>query len=305
MKLGEIETFRALMACGSTRKAAALLGVSQPAVSLSLKRLENGAGFQLFERRGGRLHPTPEARAFLTEVDRVFVGLSSLEHRLKSLKLFGLERLRIACYPAFGLGFVPRAIRLMREKGIVPQVSLQILSSRDVRDSVLRGDADFGLMADELPVNSLTSAVFATLPGVAVMPRRHPLARMKQVRAAQLATFPFISLNPEDAYMQRLQWSLAATGTTLTPVIVTPYGASVCELALNGLGVGIANPITAVDYVDRGLCLRRLAEKINFSCLLVQPAGGVLSGVARSFISALRTQLQRDEKRIREQLLAG
>lgn len=303
MRASEVETFRALMASGSTRKAAALLGVSQPAVSQALKRLEQQAGFLLFERRRGALHATPEAKAFLAEVDRVFVGLSSLEHRLKSLRAFGLERLRIACYPAFGLGFVPRALAAWQAEGAnAPQVSLQILSSRDVRDSVLRGDADFGLMADELPVNGLTSVRFARLPGVVVMPKEHPLARRKQVKAAQLAESRFIALNPEDAFMQRLQQLIASAGVTLTPSMVTPYGASVCELALHGLGVGIANPITALDYVDRGLRMRRLAEQIDFSCLLVQPAGGVLSGVARSFLAALRGQLARDEKRIAEQL---
>jgi DNA-binding transcriptional LysR family regulator len=303
MRLAEIEAFRALMGGGSTRKAAALLGVSQPAISLALKRLEGEAGFLLFERRRGGLHATPEARAFLAEVDKVFVGLSSLQHRLKSLRVFGLEQLRVDCYPAFGLGFVPRALALAKAKGgNGPQVSLQILSSREVRDRVLRGDADFGLMADELPVLGLTSSVFATMPGVVVMPQGHPLARLRQVSARQLSETCFIALNPEDAYMQRLQRELSASGIALTPSFVTPYGASVCELALHGLGAGIANPITALDYVGRGLCMRRLAVQVNFSCLLVQPGGGVLSGVARDFLGVLRRQLVQDEKSIREHL---
>ena len=65
MRATEIETFRAIMSSGSTRKAATLLGVTQPAVSQSLKRLEAEAGFELFQRLGGRLNPTPEARALL------------------------------------------------------------------------------------------------------------------------------------------------------------------------------------------------------------------------------------------------
>ena len=47
MRFTEIETFRAIMSSGSARKAAALLGVTQPAVSQSLKRLETEAGFAL------------------------------------------------------------------------------------------------------------------------------------------------------------------------------------------------------------------------------------------------------------------
>ena len=70
MRFAEIETFRALMRSGSTRKAAALLHVTQPAISQSLKRLEVQAGLSLFQRAGGRLVPTPEARALLSEVEQ-------------------------------------------------------------------------------------------------------------------------------------------------------------------------------------------------------------------------------------------
>ena len=63
MLLRELEIFRTVMMAGSANKAAALLGVSQPAVSQSIRRLEDGAGFALFARLRGRLQPTPEARA--------------------------------------------------------------------------------------------------------------------------------------------------------------------------------------------------------------------------------------------------
>lgn len=164
----EIEIFRTVMSFGSASKAAALLGISQPAVSQSIRKLESSAGFALFARLRGRLQPTPEAKALLHEVERSFIGLSAIEHRMRALRQFGLDRLSIASYPAFGLTFVPRALaRVAAARGAVgerPQVSLQILSSRDVRDRVLAGHADFGLVADEMPVTGLEHSVFAHLP---------------------------------------------------------------------------------------------------------------------------------------------
>ena len=79
MLLREVEVFRSVMSAGSASKAATLMGVTQPAVSQSIKRLEQAAGFALFHRLRGRLHPTPEAVALLVEVERAFVGLSSIE----------------------------------------------------------------------------------------------------------------------------------------------------------------------------------------------------------------------------------
>ena len=95
MRIGDIENFRALMSSGSARKAAQLLGVTQPAVSQSVKRLETEAGFLLFTRTSSRLVPTPEAHALLVEVERMFVGLSAVEHKLRSLREFGVNQLDV------------------------------------------------------------------------------------------------------------------------------------------------------------------------------------------------------------------
>ena len=308
MRVTEIETFRAIMSSGSARKAAGLLGVTQPAISQSLKRLETEAGFELFQRLRGRLHPTPEAKALLVEVERVFVGLGEIEHRIKSLREFGVNQLELACYPAFALGFMPRCLKQLMSasaKGPRPQVSLQVLSSSEVRDRVVSGLADFGLMADEVSLEGLEPTTFAKFPGVVVMKKGHPLARHKQIRPEQLAELPFLALNPEDASRRRLEAKLAEHGVSLSVSIHTPYAASVCEMALHGLGVGVVNPITALDYADRGLVVRKLSVDVTFSCLLAIPAGQVLSGTAKKFLSMMRAQLQADEQRLREYLKVG
>ncbi len=307
MRGTEIETFRAIMGTGSTRKAATLLGVSQPAISQSLKRLEDEAGFVLFQRLRGRLHATPEAKALLVEVEKMFVGISAIEHRLRSLKEFGVNSLHLACYPAFGLGFMARALgRLMNQadKNKLPHVSLQVLSSKDVRDRVISGSADFGLMADEVSVEGLEHSTFASFPGVVVMQKAHPLARHRQIKPEQLAELPFLALNPEDASRRRLEAVLSKQGVSLSVLVHTPYAASVCEMALQGLGVGVVNPITALDYADRGLVIRKLSVDVTFSCLLAITAGHVLSGTAKNFISIMRKQLQEDEKKMSDYLKA-
>ncbi|MGQ2994653.1 MULTISPECIES: LysR substrate-binding domain-containing protein [unclassified Variovorax] len=305
MRFAEIETFRALMRSSSTRKAAALLHVTQPAISQSLKRLETQAGMQLFQRTGGRLVPTPEARALWVEVERVFIGMDAIEHRVRSLRDFGTNQLELSCYPAFGLGFMPRALeRFKAHRGASawPQVSLQVLSSKDVRDRVSMGISDFGLMADELSLEGLEHSTFAHFPGVVVMPQGHALARFKSIEPEQLVEAPFLALNPEDPSHRRLEAALAQKSLALRMVVQTPYAASVCEMALRGLGVGLVNPITALDYAERGLVARKLSVDISFACILALPAGKVLSSTARDFLSVMRQQLADDEKRMQRYL---
>ena len=302
MRFTEIETFRALMRGGSTRKAAALLQVTQPAISQSLKRLEVQAGMVLFLRTGGRLVPTPEAFALLSEVERAFIGMDAIEHRLRSLRDFGVNQLDISCYPAFGLGFMPRVLQRLKEHNANkpwPQVSLQILSSKDVRDRVAAGISDFGLMADELSLDGIEHSTFAKFPGVVVMPQGHPLARFKTIKPEQLGETNFLALNPEDASRRRLDTALAAHGVTLRVAVNTPYAASVCEMALRGLGVGLVNPITALDYAERGLVVRKFSVDVSFACLLVMPVGKALSGTAMEFLFLMRLQLAEDQRCLR------
>ena len=306
MRFNEIETFRALMRAGTTHKAAALLQVTQPAVSQSLKRLEAQAGLVLFQRSSGRLVPTPEAQALMHEVDRAFVGMEAIAHRLRSLRDFGLSHLDISCYPAFGLGFMPRALVRLRQqlgeqspRASWPQVSLQVQSSKDVRDRASMGLCDFGLMADELPLDGINHSNFTRMSGVVVMPPGHALARFKKITPAQLAETDFIALNPEDASRQRLEAALATHGVQLRIAAYTPYAASVCEMALRGLGVGLVNPMTALDYAERGLVVRRLSIDVQFACVLVLPSAKVLSRTAQAFLVTMRHQLQEDERRLK------
>ena len=305
MRFTEIETFRSLMRSGSTRKAAALLGVTQPAISQSLKRLEMQAGLLLFQRSGGRLLPTPEAHALMLEIDRVFIGMDAIEHRLASLRNFGVNQLDISCYPAFGLGFMPRVLARLKQQTTThhwPTVSLQILSSKDVKSRVASGLSDFGLLADEMALEGLEHSTFARFPGVVVMPPGHTLARFKTIKPAQLAEVSFLALNPEDASRRRLEDTMTEHGASLRIAVQTPYAASVCELALRGLGVGLVNPITTLDYAERGLLVRKFSVDVSFACLLTLPAGKVLSTTAREFLSLMRLQLRDDEQRLRTYL---
>lgn len=302
MEMREIEIFRALMHAGSAGKAADLLGISQPAVSQSIKKFERESGLRLFERARGRLVPTPEAQALMLEVDQYVSGFENLKHRVRSLREYGLQRLAIASFPALGTGFMARAIAAFEPARRGIRMSLQIMSSREVHHRVTSGRVDFGLMADELDVAGLESSQFMSLPGVVVLPPGHALARLAVVEPGMLTDQPFIALNPEDAGRARLEKALAPLGIRLDPLIETPYANSVCELALRGIGVGIANPVVALDYASRGLVLRPLSIDVHFRSLLVFRAGVPLSENARELLTVMRVVMERDHAELRTML---
>lgn len=290
------------MRAGTTSKAATLLGVSQPAISQSIRKLESNSGLRLFERTRGRLVPTQEALALIDEVDRCFAGFEMIEHRIRSLRSFGLGRLAIASFPALGNGFMPRAVAAFGLENRRVQMSFQIMSSREVHQQVSSGKLDFGLMADELSVAGLEHSQFMSVPGVIVMHEKHPLAGKPLITSADLLEHAFIALNPEDASRRRLEQALLLEGKVLRPIIETPYSNSVCEFALRGVGIGMAHPILALDYVTRGLKLKPMEISIGFTALLVFRAGIPLSENAKDLLRVMRIQMESDMNALRQLL---
>jgi DNA-binding transcriptional LysR family regulator len=168
---------RAVMRASTTSKAATLLGDSRPAVSQSIRKFESACELRLFERMRGRLVPTQEALSPMVEVDRCFTGFELIEHRIRSLKSFGLGRRAIGSLPALGTGFMQRAIAAFGLDQRQVQLSFQVMSSREVYQQVSAGQLDFGLMADELSVPGIEHSKFVTVPAVIALNAQHPLAR--------------------------------------------------------------------------------------------------------------------------------
>lgn len=298
MYIKEIEAFRAVILSGSTGKAARLLGVSQPAVSQAIRKLEELAELRLFDRIGGRLQPTQEAHALMSEVDKFFVGYEAIEHRIRSLRMFGVGRLSVASYPAFGISFVGRAIAAFAPQKRDVRMSLQVGSSKEVHQMVSAGLVDFGLMNDEVTTQSVEHSLFSTFSGVIAMSPDHPLRARRVIQPADLASDAFIDMNPEDPGRARLESALADHGVTLRRIIETPLSATACELALAGVGLALVNPIAALDYMSRGLVVRRLAVAIDARTLLVMRPGRPVSTNGQEFLKFLRLQLQSESEKI-------
>ncbi|MCY4180829.1 MAG: LysR family transcriptional regulator, partial [Litoreibacter sp.] len=73
------------MTSASLSDAAKKLGRTQPAVSAAIKALEDQLGLQLFERRGRKLIPVPEAHYLLAEADTILAQVSRVRQTMRSL----------------------------------------------------------------------------------------------------------------------------------------------------------------------------------------------------------------------------
>jgi DNA-binding transcriptional LysR family regulator len=289
MNLTLIEAFSAVMKTGSTTAAAELLRVSQPAISRSLKRLEDTTKLKLFERSGPRLTPTPEAHILHQEVVDTFVGLDRLKQAVARIRAVGTGSVRIASSAALGLSFVPKVLKAFTSKRPDVSVRFEIGNSVTVRNLVASGAYDIGLCAEEVDRSNLVVSPFIETRGICVMSAAHPLAGEQVVRPEHLDGERVISLAPDDTARIQFNAALAAAGARPHFVVETQFAATVCQLAIEGVGVGLTNSLTYVSdrFEPLGLIARRFEPAIAFRSLMILPPHRARSRLVDELMEAL------------------
>lgn len=287
MNLRQIETFAAVMRCGTASRAAESLGVTQPAVSRTLADLERSVGFALFARIRNRLVPTPEARLLFQDVEVAFQGIDTIRASAARIRDRGSGELRVASLSALGGSLVPRAIASFRRSNPAVRVTLMVLPSREVRDLIASGQFDVGLAADEIDVTGVTAQTFLTRDALCAIPAGHPLADRSVITPADLHGVSFVAYVPEDRGRQRLDALLEREGVVPEIVVETIYASTLHALVAEGVGVGLISPAAAEGLDGSRVVLRPFEPSVVIRSLLILPSDRPKSEIVRNFIDAL------------------
>jgi DNA-binding transcriptional LysR family regulator len=283
----QVEVFRAVMATAHVTRAAERMGSSQPTVSRELARLEQVLGMQLFERVRGRLHPTVRAQALLEEVERSYIGLERIAATAQTLRSFAQGRLSIGCLPALSHALLPRAAAgFVRQH---PQAGLSITpqDSPLLEQWLSEQRFDLGLTEAREAPRATQARALLQADEVAVLPAGHPLLARRVLRPHDFEGLRFVCLAPDDHHRQAVDALFAAQGVQRMLVADTASAVSACALVRQGLGVGIVNPLTALELAGPALLVRPLSVSIPFHVTLVQPELRPANPLAAPFIRNL------------------
>lgn len=287
MNFRQLEIFRAVILSGSASRASELLGISQPAVSRSLAELESVLGFPLFDRVRGRLVTTPEGELFFKEVVESFTVFDRLRSSAERIRDFGSGVIKIASLAAMGSTVVPRGIGLFSRQYPEIAVTLQVLSSHAVHDLVSSSQYDIGLTADEVDLTGIGHQVFGSFRAVCAVPPGSPLAAQDVVTVEDLHKKSFVALAPGDSVRNALSEAFSRHGVQPSIVVETPNSATVCALVLEGVGIGIVNPMATDGFPERGLILKPFVPDIQFRSYLIFRPDAQKSKIVKSMVDAL------------------
>ena len=260
-----IEAFRAVFINGSISEAATFMRISQPAVSRLIKNLEAEIGFQLFDRRRGRVYANDDALVFFEEVDRSYIGLDRLERAAQQIHKRETGGIKIACMPAVGFGIMPQVIAQFQQRYPNLEIDIQVVQSTTVMQLLTSLQCDIGFVEESFDAPSVESGPVYHLESVCILPPGHHLSKLSQIKATDLAGESFISLGINSKTRFKIDAVFEAAGVHRLTKIEAPLMKMVCSLVLEGCGLSIVDPMTAATFVSQGLVIRRFQPSILFS----------------------------------------
>lgn len=221
LRLDDIDQFLLVARHGQVRRAALESGLTQPAVTKSIQRLEQELGFPLFTRSRRGMALTPVAEQFLQRL-RVLRG--SLDEAIKDaadLHLGAMGTLRAGVSPLYAKRlFVPACLRLLRERPAA-RVSLQVNLNDALLLALRRGDIDLSLNALPATLPQDLAAVPLMADDLCMVVREgHPLLARRRLRLADLTHAQWMLPGPSVAARRTIEGRLADAGLPPAQVVV-------------------------------------------------------------------------------------
>lgn len=293
LSLRLLEVFGAVMRCQTTIGAAEELGISQPAVSNSIKSLEAQLGFLLFERNNRRLRPTEEARLLLEEIEPIFGLLRNLEGQVRDLRKTRGGRLRLIATPPLGHTVLPVTLSGFLEERPSVTVRYDIRRLETVIQTVETGAAEVGFLLGLREHPALNVWPLHESAMVCVMPANHPLRAKDKITPFDIASVPLIGLESNLGAIVRAAFNSA--GVPHLPRVEVRYCHTACVLANAGIGVAVVDPFSA-RFADTLNVITRPFEPLTMvAAAAVSRRDAPLSLLANSFVEEVRSRLAESE----------
>lgn len=271
MRMRQVEAFRAVMMSGSITGGAMLLHLSQPSVSRLIADLERAVGFALFDRRGSRVHPTPQAEALYEAVRRSYVGLDLLDQAARRIAAHPVGTIRIAALTALATTLLPPVLLELRERYAEIQVTVESLGQRAIEERVFLGQADLGLGV-ATQSEGIRCRILARAEYRCILPAGHRLAAHDALTLEDLAGEEFIGpMHESEALWNGIDAALRDARVEVSRRLETQHSQALYAFVEHGLGLAIAEPFSLSLFERLGVVSRPIRPPIAFDFAMLEP----------------------------------
>ncbi|RZL86198.1 MAG: LysR family transcriptional regulator [Variovorax sp.] len=292
-----IRQLRAFLAVHQLRKlsaAAEKLYVTQSAVSMLIRQLEEGLGARLFDRTTRSLQPTAAAAEMLATAERILRDVDSLSAGFRELSELQRGRVCLAITPTLASFLMPTAVGRFGQAHPQVRIVVDDCAPDQFVSRILGEHVDFGIGTPERPGAEVETETLLRDHLSLVCTRGHALATTtKAVRWAELRGHPVITVRPGYGIRPMIEGAAAQAGVVLDVVNEVSFLSTALWMTSAGMGPSIMPSAFARAAGDAALVVRTLsAPRVSRDISIVTKRGRSLSAASQAFIDVLRRALK-------------
>lgn len=291
MEWQQLEYFRVVGRLQHVTRAAEELGMTQPALSRAIARLERELGVALLHRAGRSIRLTRYGEVFLRRVERALDELAEARRELSDMTDASAGIVALGFLRTLGVEYVPALIRRFTAAHPDVRFSFSENNGPSLALQLQRGEIDLALTRTPLEYSGLEGSVIARQELLLVVPLAHRLAERRAIKLREVANEPFVAFKPGHAIRTLTDELCAKAGFTPRITFEADESSSLRGFAAAGLGVAILPVGTGPT---NGLALLRISEpEARRDIVLAWAKDRYMSAAVRLFRSFVLDAAQR------------
>ncbi|MFL6969282.1 MULTISPECIES: LysR family transcriptional regulator [Pseudomonas] len=291
MTLKQIRAFLAVAQSLSFAVACERLHLSQSALSLTIKALEEGLGGRLFSRNTRNVALTPEGESLLPLARRLVADWENAEDEMRQRFTLQRGRVTLAAMPSFAGNLLPPILKTFRARFPNVNVTVNDVINEQVLEMVRDRHVELGVAFEPMQGSSLAFTPLYRDRFVAVVPLDSPLAQRDAIQWETLLEQPFITLQRPSTVRVMLEEHLQARGWKLPVEFESHQLATVGRMVASGLGVSAVPALCVGQMHELGArCITLSDPVIERAIGVLTKPGYELSAAAQALFDTLKDQ---------------
>ncbi|MEC5423186.1 LysR family transcriptional regulator [Virgibacillus sp. C22-A2] len=255
MDIRQVEYFAEVARQLSFTRAAAVLHISQPSLSKTIKKLETELGAPLFYRGAKQLELTDAGQAFLVNAKTVLDAFENLTSELNDVIDLKKGEIKIGIPPIIGAAFFSKLISNFKEAYPSINMILNEVGSNKIKHGVSEGELDIGLICN-LPIQKENFNTIKLLkdPLMLIVHKDSPLAQREEIDFPRIEKEPFIMYRNDFSLHDRIIEACESHGY---------YPNVVCESSQKDFMIEMVEAKLGIALLPSKICVKINNDKIK------------------------------------------
>jgi DNA-binding transcriptional LysR family regulator len=302
MEIRQLKAFLAIAEAKTFTAGARRVNVTQAAISMQIKQLEDEVGLQLFTRTPRRVILTEAGEYLLERARKILREHDSALAEIAEIAGAEHGRLRIGSASAeFATQQLPHILQNIREKYPNAEIAVSAGTSEKLVDKIMHGEIDIAFVSLPVENSSITTELLFSDEIVAIAHPSHPSANEKYISAAALAGEKLILGERGGNTRRMIDDFFNAANVRPNIVMELSRQEAINQMVENNLGVGTAGAKTIANEIREGRLVSWLIEgaEINWELGLARLRGGYFSPIEKEFVRLCKENFVEREKELK------